>query len=404
MIQRLNRKFILVSAVSVVAVMLAIFVLITVLNITSMNDTLDDLTDSLSQGNGRFPESFENRFPRPDRFGPETRFSTRHFTVWFDNHDDPFLVNTEFIHSVDQDQAIDYAEAALEKGNDRGWLDHYRYKVYETPMGDAVVFVDGSTNLSSLYQSLGITLVVLLGASFVILLLIALISRRVMRPVAESYEKQKQFITDANHELKTPLTLILTNLDIAQQELGENEWLEDIRSEGQRMTGLVNQLVALSRMDEEDRTPQMNALDLSELLADTVSEFAPLLSQQQKQLVTAIEPGVILNGNEILLRRLVSILMDNAAKYCDEGGTVTVRLQKQRQVILQVENTYSQIDQLNLPRLFDRFYRADKARTASGSFGIGLSMAKSIMDKHKGTITAHKTGPQTIGFKVTLKH
>lgn len=402
MIQRLNRKFITISAICIFVLILVIFSMISILSITAMNTTLDDLTDSLSQGGGRFPEVFEPHFHRPDNFGPETRYSTRHFTVLFDSNEDPFMVITEAIHSVDSEEAVDYAEAALETGKTRGWLEHYRYKVYDTPIGEAVVFVDGSNNLSSLYQSLLITLMVLLGAALVILVLIALISRRVMRPVAESYEKQKQFITDAGHELKTPLTLILTNLDIAQQELGENEWLEDIRSEGQRMTVLVNQLVALSRMDEEDRVPQMSRLELTELVADTVSEFAPLLEQRQIQLQTVLEPGIVCSGNEILLRRLVSILMDNAAKYCDPEGTVTVRLQRQRQVILQVENTYSQVGQTALSRLFDRFYRADKARTASNSFGIGLSMAKSIMEKHKGTITAYQKDDQTIAFRVTL--
>jgi len=402
MIQRLNRKFILISAGCILLLIVLIFAAICLLSIQNTNATMDDLTDNLSQGNGRFPDAFEHPFHYPDRFGPETRFSTRHFTVWFDRNEEPFLVNTESIHSVDPEEAANYAEIALNEKEERGWIDHYRYKIYDTPMGTAVVFVDGSSNLNALYQSMGITLAVLLGAAIFILVLIILISRRVIRPVAESYEKQKQFITDAGHELKTPLTLILTNLDIAQQELGENEWLEDIRSEGQRMTGLVNQLVALSRMDEESRMPQMSQLNLSELVEDTASEFAPLLSHRKKQLHTVIEPDISCTGNEILLRRLVSILLDNAAKYCDEGGTVTLRLQKQWHITLQVENTYSQVDKLDLSRLFDRFYRADKARTASNSFGIGLSMAKSIMEKHKGTITAYKAAPETIGFRITL--
>jgi len=405
MIYRLGRKFILISAASIFGVILVIFVLISVLSISSTNSTLDDLTDSLSKGNGRFPEAFDEH---PNGFshrpmGPETRFSTRHYTVWFDQDDEPIMVDTEFIHAVDPEEAVDYAEEALEEDKERGWLDHYRYKVYDTPLGSAVVFVDGSSNLSSLYQSLVITLVVLVCASLVILLLIALISKRVMKPVAESYEKQKQFITDANHELKTPLTLILTNLDIAEQELGENEWLQDIRSEGQRMTGLVNQLVALSRMDEEGKAPELTRLAFSELVADTVSEFEPLLSQRQKHLQVQILPAVTCTGNEPLLRRLVSILMDNAAKYCDEQGTITVTLQKQRQVVLTVENTYKQVADIPLDKLFDRFYRADKARTYTGSYGIGLSMAKSIAEKHHSHIIAYQKDDHTIGFKVTLK-
>lgn len=407
MIRKLNRKFILISAASIFAVILLIFLVIGLLNLSSMNRSLDTLTDTLSRGGGRFPDSFEEFFRDPIGFdplpvGPETRYSTRHYTVWFSADGEPVYADTEYIYAVDQDQAIVYGQKALSQNRERGWISHYRYKCYATLTGTAVVFVDASTNLSSLYQSLGIALCVLVASALIILLLIVIFSKRVMKPIADSYEKQKQFITDAGHELKTPLTLILTNLDIAQQELGDNEWLGDIRTEGQRMTALVNQLVALSRMDEE--TPsEKTAVDFGELVSDTVSEFAPLLAQQGKQLRTAIDSSVTCIGDEMLLRRLVSILMDNAAKYCDSQGTVTVTLQKQRHTVLQVENTYRAVAQLELRRLFDRFYRADKARTYTGSFGIGLSMAKSIAEKHQGQITAYQRDPQTIGFQVVLK-
>ena len=403
MIRKLNRKFILISAASIFAVMLLIFLVIGLLNLSSMNRSLDALTDTLSQGGGRFPDSFEEFFRDSMGFvSPETRYSTRHYTVWFSADGESAYTDTEYIYAVDQDQAILYGQKALSKNRERGWISHYRYKCYATLTGTAVVFVDASTNLSSLYQSLGIALSVLVASAVVILLLIVIFSKRVMKPIADSYEKQKQFITDAGHELKTPLTLILTNLDIAQQELGDNEWLDDIRTEGQRMTALVNQLVALSRMDEE--TPsEKTAVTFGELVIDTVSEFAPLLAQQGTQLRTSIDSSATCVGDEMLLRRLVSILMDNAAKYCDSQGTVTVTVQRQRHTILQVENTYSAVAQLELDRLFDRFYRADKARTYTGSFGIGLSMAKSITEKHQGQITAYQRDPQTIGFQVVLK-
>ena len=132
MIKRLNRKFLLISAGCIFGVMLVIFVLISILNISSTNATLDDLTDSLSQGDGWFSDM---PFHRPDRFGPEVHFSTRHFTVWFDREDDPFLVNTEHIHAVDAEEAVEYAEDALDKGDRRGWYSHYRYKIYSTPLG-----------------------------------------------------------------------------------------------------------------------------------------------------------------------------------------------------------------------------------------------------------------------------
>jgi len=235
-----------------------------------------------------------------------------------------------------------------------------------------------------------------------VLTLILLLSKRAVKPIAESYAKQKQFITDANHELKTPLTLILANLDIAESELGKNEWLDDIRSEGHRMTELVNQLVALSRMDEENHTLNLSDVLLGRMVADTVSEFEPLAISRGKTIGTNIDTDIIYHGDEALLRRLVGILMDNAIKYCDHGGDIALTLHRGRRIALTVENTYAAVGELELNRLFDRFYRADKARTFKGGYGVGLSMAKAIVENHKGEITAYKKDNTHIGFKVVL--
>ena len=229
-----------------------------------------------------------------------------------------------------------------------------------------------------------------------------LFSKTFMKPVAESYEKQKQFITDANHELKTPLTLILTNVDIAEAELGTNEWLDDIRSEGHRMTELVNQLVALSRMDEENVSAEVSEMDLGEIVSDTISEFQPLAAEQGQRIIVDVDPNLQYRGEEALLRRLISILMDNAVKYCDEGGEIRVCLKRRKFVVLTVENAYRNVDAIELGRLFDRFYRADKARTAGG-YGIGLSIARMIVQKHRGEITAYRKDGTHIGFRAVLK-
>lgn len=220
--------------------------------------------------------------------------------------------------------------------------------------------------------------------------------------MAESYEKQKQFITDANHELKTPLTLILSNLDIVEADVGKNEWLDDIRSESERMGLLINQMVTLCRMDESEAPLVLADVDLSGVLSDTVSEFEPLAAERKKRLTAAVEPGVRCRGDEALLRRLVAILLDNAVKYCDAGGEIRVNLHGRRRPVLTVENTYAEVDRLELDRLFDRFYRDDKACTFTGSFGIGLSIAQSIARKHKGSLTAYKKDG-VIGFKAELK-
>ena len=412
MIYRLQKRFILICTVSVLTVIALVFGVILVLNISSMNRNMDMLADRVSEGGGRFPGSFGEMMPhdkKPPRneqnfdfITPETPFSTRHFTVFFDKKGKVDQTFTDSIYAIDEDTAIEYAEKVMDDGEERGWISSYRYKVFSTEMGYGVVFVDGSMSRSAMMQSMTIAGIVLLGCAALVLILIFLLSKKAVKPIAESYEKQKQFVTDANHELKTPLTLILANLDIAEAELGKNEWLDDIRSEGHRMAELVNQLVALSRMDEEGQQMNITEVSLGVLVADTVSEFEPLAKDRGKALTASIDKEITCFGDEALLHRLVGILMDNAIKYCDQGGEISVTLHRGRRVVLTVENTYSAVGEIELHRLFDRFYRADKARKFTGGYGVGLSMAKAIIEKHKGEITAYKKDSTHIGFKVIL--
>ena len=412
MIYRLQKRFILICTVSVLTVIALVFGVILVLNISSMNKNMDMLADRVSEGGGRFPGSFGEMMPpdkKPPRneqnfdfITPETPFSTRHFTVFFDKKGKVDQTFTDSIYAIDEDTAIEYAEKVMDDGEERGWISSYRYKVFSTEMGYGVVFVDGSMSRSAMMQSMTIAGIVLLGCAALVLILIFLLSKKAVKPIADSYEKQKQFVTDANHELKTPLTLILANLDIAEAELGKNEWLDDIRSEGHRMAELVNQLVALSRMDEECQQMNITEVSFGDLVADTVSEFEPLAKDRGKALTASIDKEITCFGDEALLHRLVGILMDNAIKYCDQGGEISVTLHRGRRVVLTVENTYSAVGEIELHRLFDRFYRADKARKFTGGYGVGLSMAKAIIEKHKGEITAYKKDSTHIGFKVIL--
>lgn len=411
MIYKLQRKFIVICTVSVLSVVAVVFGVTLLLNISSLNRNMDILADRVSEGGGKFLPSFEagdlpDRFPPRneqdfDFITPETPFSTRHFTVLFDQSGNVTKTVTESIYSITEEQAIDYAGKAL-TGAERGWISHFRYKVFRSELEWGVVFVDGSMNRSATMQSMAIAGVVLLACAALVLVLIFLLSKRAVKPIAESYEKQKQFITDANHELKTPLTLILANLDIAESELGKSEWLDDIRAEGHRMTELVNQLVALSRMDEESHALNLSDVPLGEIVSDILAEFEPLAKGRGKALITDVDTGIVYHGDDALLRRLVGILMDNAIKYCDSNGEIAVALHRQRRIVLTVENTYAAVGELELHRLFDRFYRADKARTFNGGYGVGLSMAKSIVEKHKGEITAYKKDSTHIGFKVVL--
>ena len=240
------------------------------------------------------------------------------------------------------------------------------------------------------------------AGSIAVLILIIFFSGFAIKPAIESEKKQKQFITDANHELKTPLTLILTNVDIAEAELGNNEWLDDIRSESERMSKLVNRLVTLSLMDEGKPNEKNCEFDLSEVVNDAVEEFSELAAMYGKSLTADISKGVKYHGDEAELRQLTALLLDNAVKYCDDNGFIKAELYQKKHIVLYVTNSCKNVDSIQLERLFDRFYREDSARTAGSGFGIGLSIAQSITEKYNGTVKAVKAADEVIGFMVRL--
>ena len=407
MIYRLRKKFIRICTLSFLAVFLALFCCIYLTTYLQTTRSLDDLADILSENDGSFPNTqtfgpHGGQSQLPAEQNPETPFTTRFFTVRFDAQGEVLSTDIQSIASVTQEEAADYGEQALHKGSERGWVGSYRFKVTASSQETVVVCVSGTSALGMNRNFLTTASLVFVGGSLVVLLLVTLFSKRAVKPVAESYERQKQFVTDANHHLKTPLTLIRANLDILEGETGPSEWLSDIREETELMSQMVGKLVALARMDEEAAPLETRPFDLAEAVADGVSFFAPVAEQAGKSLEAQVPPALEYKGDEGAIRQLISILLDNGVKYCDPGGTIRVTLTAGRHPVLWVDNTCAQVGDLPLSRLFDRFYRADQARTYGNGFGVGLSIAKGIVEKHRGEISAQKLDDRTIRFRVKL--
>ena len=238
-----------------------------------------------------------------------------------------------------------------------------------------------------------------------VLILMILLSKHIVRPFSENYEKQKRFITDAGHEIKTPITIINADTEVLEMDTGPNEWIDDIRVQTERLSHLTKDLIYLARIEEGENQTQMIEFPLSELISETAVSFQAPARKDPKTFTIQIEPLLSLYGDEENIRKLVSILLDNALKYSDENGRIQLTLEKKgKHVQLTVSNTTQ--DKLNkeqLTHLFDRFYRMDASRNSeTGGYGIGLSIAQAVVQMHKGTISVTAVGEHKIQFTVLL--
>lgn len=424
MIKKLRAKLILACMFSLAVVLLVILGGVNLMSYQKVVSDADTVLSLLAANDGAFPklrapqeekdEGYFAPFGTPgdkrDLFNqrimsPETPYESRFFSVLLGEDGQVVETDTGQIAAVDAEQATDYAQKAAASGKTSGFLDDYRFLVQNESGGIRVIFLDCGRSLSSFRTTLlaSVSLAVLGLAAVLFLLLI--LSRRIVRPMAESYEKQRQFITDAGHELKTPMTIISADADLAEMECGENQWLTDIRRQAQRLTALTNDLIYLSRMEEEQPKLQYIDFPISDVVEEMAQSFAAPARSQDKDFQVQVQPMLSFQGDEKGIRQLVSILLDNALKYSPSGGQLALHLEKQgRNLLLTVSNTCAQpMEQDKLPHLFDRFYRTDQSRNSqSGGYGLGLSIAKSIVSAHKGKIRAESHDGTQLSIQVTL--
>lgn len=267
------------------------------------------------------------------------------------------------------------------------------------------------------WRALAATLAVVEVAALAVFLVISLFfSRWALRPVARAWTQQRRFVADASHDLKTPLTVILANTSIALEHpersvASQSQWLESTQHEAEAMQGLVGDLLTLAKMDEEEAAAQSGAarpafeeVDLSDVIEGEVLQFESVAFERGVRLESQVEQGIELRGNEQRLRRLAGTLIDNACKYVDDGGAVDVALSRSgKQARLAVRNTGAPISPEDLPHVFDRFYRADKARTGgAGGHGLGLAIARAIAEEHGGNLSVASTQAEGTVFTATL--
>ena len=425
MIKKLRRSFIVTSMISVIIVLAAIVAAINIINHINSANEADTLLHYLSDNGGNFgvgfqpdkggaepPRMREGGMPFDPRFWfdarglmtAETPYETRFFTVVLKDNGDPVNIDTGKIAAVDSEEALGLAQALFSKGAHSGYSGDYRYLITREADNNLCVFIDRSRALREMSGFMTISILVSIGAAAAIFVLIFIFSGFVIRPVAESYEKQKKFITDAGHELKTPLAVINSCNEVIEMEQGESKWTKGIAAQTERLATLTKELVALARMDESGAKPDFEVFPLSDTVAEILDPFVIPAELKGVTLTTDIMPDINYKGDKGLIAKLCSILADNAVKYTPEGGKASFALTKKgKRIILVSENTAENIEKGAHPEFFDRFRRGDASHNSdTPGFGIGLSMAQSIVETHGGKIDAVSKDGKSLTITVKL--
>ncbi|MBR4905695.1 MAG: HAMP domain-containing histidine kinase [Clostridia bacterium] len=414
MIRKLRWKFIAAAMLSLLLVLGTLITLINILNYRTLVTEADDMLVMLSEFDGSFPlwmnePDQKDRFDDKGRgqrrvFDGERRYQSRYFIVVLSESGEVTETNLKSIVTVDEQTAVEMAETAAKKGRETGFSGDYRYLGVPENTGTRWIFLNREVELSTFRSFLWTSIGIALAGFVMVFVLLALLSSRIVRPIAQSYEKQKRFITDAGHELKTPITIIRADADVIAEDLPDSEWLSDIRTQTDRLGTLTNELIYLSRMEEEGAKPQMMDFPLSDVVQDAAQPFSAIARTQNKALFVDVQPTLTLHGDENAIRKLVSILLDNAMKYSPEGGSIALSLKKSgRQIRLAVSNTAQNVEKGSADRLFDRFYRADASRNSeTGGFGLGLAIAKAVVEAHKGKIHAWSDDGKALTVEATF--
>ena len=408
MIRTLRRKFIAIAMLSLLGTLIVLCGAIAVGNAYVAEGRADRVIELLYENAGEFPAPPEAR-PDPSRVPDfqvtqETPFETRYFIVGLTDRQEVRFVDTDHIAALDRQTVVECISDILADGGSRGYVDYYRFGIFENPEGGSTVIVlDCFLQLQSAYNMLRVTLLVAAACALIVFALLAFFSRRAIRPFAENLERQRQFVTDASHELKTPLAILSADLGMLEEALPEDRWLRSAQGQVSRLEKLIRNLVELARTEESVKDEAVTAFSLSDAAEASAEAFVPLAEAAGKALIPEITPGVEVEGVENDLFRLFSILLDNGVKYCDPGGTILLSVTRRgRSACILASNPCEDLDPGQLPRYFDRFYRADSSRARStGGYGIGLSTAKAIVARHHGRITVrYERG--VITFLVTL--
>ncbi|MBR1884037.1 MAG: HAMP domain-containing histidine kinase [Clostridia bacterium] len=408
MIGKLRRKFVLFAMISIMLVTSLIFSVIAIEMRIVTDYELDHIISIIAENGGTMPEyNSDSAYKSSNYITPETRFSIRYFTLTVDSNLNLSVSNFEHIASVSESEAEKIVQDVLRLNKKKGYYNgQYRFLVKNLDEGKMIVMLDSQSQIRSYNDFVNKSTMIITLGLIITLVIASLLSKKAAGPIIEAMEKQKQFITNAGHDLKTPVAVILADADVLEMKLGnDDEWVKSIKKQAKKLDELIKIMLNLAKVGENSKKVQEYVqFDVCELVKDEV-EGIKVLAKNKEIECSFLNNEINVVKDKTAIAEVLTILLDNAIKYTEDGETIKVVVGKlgKNGVKIDVSNPYNGSLEINPNRLFDRFYRGDKSRNASKEgYGIGLSMAKSIITANKGKISCYIDAEKKIHFMIVL--
>lgn len=410
MFKKLRNKFLVLNIVTIFIMMVFAFNFIYFITYKSVYSGVDMELRRVSDFENKFNQNHKEQFPKfsgknlpPQRSIGFNLITTNDHVIKY--HSSLVSLSDEFYEEA--------KEAAFSNNNNTGkfklYGNYWAYNIQPHPIGYKINILDITSQHDFLVNLIYTFLIVSAGMLFVIFFISKFFANKAIDPIKEAFHKQKQFIADASHELKTPLAVINTNVDVLLANdtdtiRNQSKWLLYIQSEVERMGKLTNDLLYLTRMEYSDAKAIFSKVNLSDAIESVILTMEAVIFENSIFLDYNIQPELMVNGNSEQLKQVAMILLDNALKYTNQNGKVNISLKKyNNNAVLSISNTGIGIPPENLPKIFDRFYRVDKSRSReSGGYGLGLAIAKSIVEQHTGKISVTSVLNDVTTFTVEI--
>lgn len=403
MIKKMQIKFIIITMCAAIIVVGGIFGVITAENYVTTNNQIDILMNLIAENNGVMPE-YKDRVDNLYQFiTRETKYSTRYFTILVNSENKIISADMKNIARATSNDIDMIFDAVQNMNKTEGFYDNYKYKIVQKDENRLLIFLDCTVQLNNLKNSTYKSIMIIVFALITVFLMAIALSKRVLKPIVENVENQKHFITNASHELKTPLAVINSDIDVLELSVGEdNEWIISMRNQVNRLNTLIKSLLNLANIEENRREVHFEQFSLTEIVSETLQEFKALLQNKNVKFDDTKDITIIAEVNSI--KQLIILLLDNCIKYTPDNGIIEIKIEKLgKNTKIEISNTCVDAKNININKLFDRFYRDDKSRNKKKEgYGIGLSIAKSIVDLHKGKISAGIDKKDRIYFRIVI--